>query len=296
MLDLSRVTLLVVETRAHKISKRVIEDCLHRCNFGDVLIFTDKPGLIPIAGARYIAVPDFPNKREAGAYYYGRAMAHVKTDFALLFEWDAGIFDENRWLPEFFKYDYIGAPWNINPRDPTVHHDVGNGGFTLMSKRLGHYICENVRRFPVYTDMDVSRTHRASYELAGFRWPDRHLAGKFSWELVARDRENFGFHGVFTWPWMLSRTEMITRATLMLETPYLLVKLDPLVQKWPTIWQDLPAGAEAKFAAECYNYNTQPRPGHHTPRSPFLGIMQRQLMERQRRLQVRIPPISDGKA
>src|ERR1039458_8310743 len=93
MLDLSRVTLLFVETRAHAVTKRVIDDCLLKANFGDVLIYTDKPDLIPVGGARYEIVPDFPDKKEAGRFYYGEAMAKVETDFALMLEWDAGICD-----------------------------------------------------------------------------------------------------------------------------------------------------------------------------------------------------------
>lgn len=223
MLDLSRVTLLFVETRAHKVTKRVIDDCIARVNFGDILIFTDKPDLIPIPGARYIAVPDFPNKVEAGRFYYSKAMAHVETDFALMLEWDAGIFDETKWLPEFFSYDYIGAPWPYTIS--RGRFDVGNGGFTLMSKKLGHFICQHAQDFPCVTDMDVCKKYREQYENAGFVWPNSDLASCFAWELGERNPNHFGYHGAFTWPDLLPMEEVVERAKLMLESNYLTHKL-----------------------------------------------------------------------
>src|SRR6185369_12875400 len=111
MLDLRNTTLLFVETRAHKITARVIEDCIRKADFGEIVVFTDKRDLIQIPNIpicrdimtsamtgvepeifhprpRFIPCVDFPNKREAGEFYYAHAMSEVKTDFALLLEWD----------------------------------------------------------------------------------------------------------------------------------------------------------------------------------------------------------------
>lgn len=250
MLNLKNTTLLFVETRAHKITKRVIEDCISKCNFGEILIFTDKPELIPVPGARYIDVPDFPNKREAGKFYYCTAMEEVTTDFALLLEWDAGIFNENKWLSDFFNYDYIGAPWMVRPGDT---QDVGNGGFTLMSRKLGQRLCFDRRQHPVYTDMDVSRAARTRLEPQGFKWPHRTLASCFSWELGPRNPEHFGFHGNFTWPTTLPRAEIIERAALLTETPYLRSKIAPLIKAAPWVLAELP-----KDALDRYNIDAAP--------------------------------------
>lgn len=246
MLDLSRVTLLFVETRAHAITARVIEDCLSKATFGAVLIYTDQPDRIPVPGARYISVPDFPNKREAGMFYYGEAMANVSTDFALMLEWDAGIFDPAKWRPEFFNYDYIGAPWMVGPGDT---QDVGNGGFTLMSRSLGLYVYENRKRLPVTTDWDFCRVQRRHYEAAGFKWPKRDLASLFAWELGPRNPEHFGFHGAFTWPYVLTRAEVIERATLLTQTPYLLTKMTDLVKHAPWLETELAPADWAKYRA-----------------------------------------------
>lgn len=233
MLDLTNTTLLFVETRAHEITKRVIADCMAKASFGGVLIYTDRPDLIPVPGARYIDVPDFPNKKFAGQFYYAKAMMSVETDFALMLEWDAGIFDPDKWLPQFFDFDYIGAPWVIRREDHGVR-DVGNGGFTLMSRVLGRHICEQFDTYPVFTDMDVCHKQRHNYERAGFKWPKRDLAAKFSWELGPRDPNHFGYHGAFNWPTVLSPEEVLIRARLMLaKSDYMRVKANDLFRSAP---------------------------------------------------------------
>lgn len=244
MLDLSRVTLLFVETRAHEITKRVIDDCLTKADFGDVLIYSDQPERIPVGGARYEKVPDFPNKEEAGRFYYSAAMAKVETDFALMLEWDAGIFDASKWRSEFFNYDYIGAPWVRPIGDP---HDVGNGGFTLMSKRLGHFVCQNRQRYPVTTDWNFCRDQRRNFERHGFKWPNAALASYFAWELGPRNYDHFGYHGAFNWPEVLSRNEVILRANMMTKTEYLVTKMLDLVKVAPGIVDKLEPEARARF-------------------------------------------------
>lgn len=256
MLDLTNTTLLFVETRAHKITARVIEDCLRKVDFGEIVVYTDKPELIPAPNfqirrgnvlddafkvltpaIRYIPCVDFPNKKLAGEFYYGKAMEAVTTDFALMLEWDGGIFDPKMWHDEFFDFDYIGAPW---PDRHTNPHSVGNGGFTLMSKRLGHFIIQNTARHSVATDMDVARKHRGFYEENGFKWPEPDLASFFSWELGPRNPDHFGYHGVFNWPALLERDELIARASLMLETEYLLSKIQPLIRVAPWLMTVIP--------------------------------------------------------
>jgi hypothetical protein len=276
MLDLSRVTLLFVETRAHGITKRVIDDLTSKVNFGDILLYTDKPELIPVPGARYELVPDFPNKKLAGQFYYGKAMEKVETDFALLLEWDAGIFDETKWRPEFFNYDYIGAPWQT-----TDDLKVGNGGFTLMSRNLGHFVCSHVDQFPVSTDWDFCRVQRPHYEAAGFKWPTRDLASLFSWELGPRNPDHFGYHGAFNWPTVLPREEVVERARIMIKSPYLTLKMKDLFRT--ATWLD-----KELTVSELAAYHAAVPPGYHLrPRIPgAISPQQRaalQLMEVQRR-------------
>ena len=59
----------------------------------------------------------------------------VQEDYCLIVQADGYAVNPSSWTPEFLKYDYIGSPFNLqwlhNP-----YYAVGNGGFSLRSKRL----------------------------------------------------------------------------------------------------------------------------------------------------------------
>jgi len=65
---------------------------------------------------------------------------HVDTDHCLVVQADGYVLDESAWSYDFLRYDYIGAPWRVSENaylDPWGRHvRVGNGGFSLRSKKL----------------------------------------------------------------------------------------------------------------------------------------------------------------
>lgn len=227
MIDLRQLTLVVVATRGHALTKIAIEDCLRQAEFGAVLIYTDDPARVGIPNAQYFEVPDWDNKKAAGQFYYAKAAENVRTPAGLYLEWDAGIFNPGKWKPEFMQYDYIGAPWNTSD-----DMKVGNGGFTIMSQRLGNFLVTNFKNYPCYTDWDVCRTWRKKIEHAtGFKWAPYELAREFAWELAPRSPNTFGYHGIFRWPEMIGHEETARRVVLMTEDPYLITKLPPLFKE-----------------------------------------------------------------
>ena len=60
----------------------------------------------------------------------------VNSDFCLVFQDDGFIVNPELWEDEFFNYDWIGSPWPLYMGWPREGHQVGNGGFSLRSKRL----------------------------------------------------------------------------------------------------------------------------------------------------------------
>jgi hypothetical protein len=65
---------------------------------------------------------------------------HVETRFALVVQADGYVINPELWRDEYLNFDYIGAPW---PRSRHAYIDpfgnqqrVGNGGFSLRSRRL----------------------------------------------------------------------------------------------------------------------------------------------------------------
>jgi len=262
MIDLHQITLVMVATRAHDLSKIAINDCLRQAAFGDVLIYTNDQARVQIPGARYFSVTDWDNKKDAGRFYYSAAAANVETPFGLFIEWDAGIFNPGKWRDDFLAYDYVGAPWNTGD-----DLKVGNGGFTLMSKRFGDFLCKETLRFPVTTDWDICRTHRRGIEAAGgFKWAPYEVAQDFAWELAPRSPNTFGYHGIFNWPDMIGHPETIQRVKLMVDDTYLCTKLAPLFKSAPWLVEAIGTAAFEKYLSAI--------PNNVRPARPFGAIQQ----------------------
>ena len=88
----------------------------------------------------------------------------VNGKFALIVQADGYVINPHSWTSEFLNYDYIGAPWPLTDSayiDPFGNHQrVGNGGFSLRSKKLlqtplTNAITWNVNEGNYYKHMNV---------------------------------------------------------------------------------------------------------------------------------------------
>jgi len=59
----------------------------------------------------------------------------IQEDHFLLIQADGYAVNSSAWSDDFLQYDYIGSPFNVN-LVPDSKFAVGNGGFSLRSKRL----------------------------------------------------------------------------------------------------------------------------------------------------------------
>lgn len=267
MLNLPDVTLIMVETKVHDLARVALDDALARVNFGGALVYTDRPELFEYPAVRrvppkwteqsdyslvkvepavrVIQVPDWPDKLKAEAFYYMESQQAATTSHALMYQWDAGVRDVNCWTDDFLAYDYIGAPWpgkRGGQWTPKPGFTVGNGGFTLMSKRLSDFLYANRERLRVQTDMDLSYRAREECERAGMKWAPEDVAYRFAFEHgdnAQRYTPSFGYHDVFNWHLALPQAEVIRRARLMMENPYVrqTTKLSSLNNACPYVQQ-----------------------------------------------------------
>jgi hypothetical protein len=60
----------------------------------------------------------------------------VDSEYCLVFQDDGFIVNPGLWEDEFYNYDWIGSPWPLYMGWPREGHQVGNGGFSLRSKKL----------------------------------------------------------------------------------------------------------------------------------------------------------------
>jgi hypothetical protein len=140
---------------------------------------------------------------------------HFDTEFILTTQHDGYVINPHSWTNEFLEYDYIGAPWPIreqayiSPFNENIR--VGNGGFSLRSKKLTLVPQEVEVPFDCTTgdfykhfnqnnfneDGCISVHNRHIFESAGCRFAPVNLASKFSQELDVPENLGvlpFGFH------------------------------------------------------------------------------------------------------
>ncbi len=229
MLALPHVTLVIAETRAHALAARTINDLVGRVQFGDILIYSNDCAAIPVPGARYITVQDWPNKIASGQFYYSEAATRIETSHALLMEWDAGLNEPEAWTDDFLQYDFIGAPWpgrgHSHVKDGM---NVGNGGFMLQSKRLADFLFANQKRIVCATDFHLACHHRRQIEReGGFKWAHESVAERFAFEgwnygyaVPGVKPKSFGYHGCFNWELMLGREETLARTRMLVDNQF----------------------------------------------------------------------------
>jgi hypothetical protein len=135
-------------------------------------------------------------------------LAHGLTDtpHVLHCEWDAMVANPLAWNEEWLKCDYIGAPWPRHYANgwPTcdAHNCVGNGGFSLRSRRLYERCKEAVKGQEDGPGMRVhdawiGRTLRPWLEREGLVFATPAEAYRFSCENAVYSGQ-FGIHGTTT--------------------------------------------------------------------------------------------------
>lgn len=170
-----------------------LRTCMDKLSFAECLLFTDKA--IDTGGnCRVVPIPRLESSRDYSQFILRRLADHVRTSHCLIAQWDGFVLNANCWDPEFLEFDYIGAPW---PHF-TDGRDVGNGGFSLRSRRLLE-ACRDPRfRLGAAEDVAICRVNRSLLEQEhGVRFADRQTAEQFSYERTVPPDPTFGFHGVF---------------------------------------------------------------------------------------------------
>ena len=134
---------------------------------------------------------------------------HFDTDFVLVIQMDSKVMKPEAWDNGFFGYDYIGAPWDLeysNKRNwrhgwLRKHHKdsknkdfwVGNGGFSLRSKKLCQWLKNNAKYCDVHEDNYISILLRSDIEAAGMKFAPYEVAKRFAVE-KANYEGQFGVH------------------------------------------------------------------------------------------------------
>lgn len=175
---------------------RALAACLDQIGFADVLLFTDTSVQSGCPDIRVVPIERLRSSEAYSRFLLTDLVNHIETSHCLVAQWDGHVLDSARWRPEFLDYDYIGARW---PQFGDGH-DVGNGGFSLRSRRLMQACRAPEFRASHPEDLAIGRANRAWLEARGLRFAPPALADLFATERAGDLATSFGYHGVFNMP------------------------------------------------------------------------------------------------
>lgn len=219
MIKLDNVTIISLAGINFESAVRAIEYSQKGITFADSKILSpEKPSYLP-ASVRWEQTPNLrlrsPGIDDYSHYFLFEIWKHVDTDFALVVQGDGFVINPSSWTNEFLEYDYIGAPW---PKRQDSYIDpfgnqrqVGNGGFSLRSKKLlsvpqkieipwdvnADQYYKQFNEKGLAEDGNISVHNRHLFESQGCVYADVKVAARFAREMPVREGflvKPFGFH------------------------------------------------------------------------------------------------------
>ena len=196
------VSLICADTtaKAH-LAARAIDRTLEQIQVEDFAFLTNQSMERCFNGTATV-IPDIKGLEGYSNWCIKEMSEHVTSSHALVIQADGYVLNGNAWDDNFLSYDYIGAPFNPSGV-------VGNGGFSLRSKRLLDYMAKAGWDDCHPEDSAICVRHREELEKQGFKFAPLEVAERFAIEGRSWDREewtgmpnlyanSFGFHSFLT--------------------------------------------------------------------------------------------------
>lgn len=211
----ARTTLCVVDTQTHALAARAMRLSLTAMDFADALFISDSGA--DTGGARHVAIAPLAGRAAYSRFVMKDLLRHIETEHVLLIQWDGYVVNPEAWRDDFLDHDYIGARWGFH-KDA---HCVGNGGFSLRSRRLLEALQDPaIDRFEPEDEM-ICRLYRPMLESRyGMRFAPPEVADRFSFETTYPQSRPLGFHGLFNM-WLFLDDAEVADFVAMLPRPVL---------------------------------------------------------------------------
>lgn len=203
-LKLPKVTLVTVSSVHLKETVQALKYSMKDIEYAEaILISHEKPEDLPL-DITFVKCDKISSLDAYSKFMLFDLAKHIHTDFALIVQHDGYVVRPDRWSDDFLNYDYIGAPW---PHGSHFTKDgtpvlVGNGGFSLRSKRMLNIFNELNLPFSDgetgYFNEDgvICNYFRKELEQANIVFAPTEIAQRFSLEdkSFKRNIKPFGFH------------------------------------------------------------------------------------------------------
>ncbi len=188
MLQLPGVTLVCIDTANHALALRALAQSCAAIRFARVLFLTDSvPDGVAVPGdVEIVAIAPITSRDAYSTFVLKDLLPFVDTGHVLLVQWDGYVANPGAWDAAFLECDYLGAKWYW-------HHDgmrVGNGGFSLRSRRLLEALRDPRIQLVEAEDTTIGRTFRPLLEREhAIRFGSEALADQFCVRSGVSDRE-----------------------------------------------------------------------------------------------------------
>jgi tetratricopeptide (TPR) repeat protein len=194
MIDASSVTLACVDTLNPRLALRALDRSRSGIRFArTVLLTTSVPAEIP-SGVEVATIAPIASREAYSQFVLKSLVEHVSTAHVLLVQWDGYVVNPAAFDRAFLDVDYLGARWFWHEDG----HDVGNGGFSMRSRRLLEALQDPRIELIDAEDTTICRTFRPLLERDhGIRFADARLADRFAFEASYPVGKPFGFHGLY---------------------------------------------------------------------------------------------------
>lgn len=174
---LKDVTLVLADSRRPDLAERAMRKCTDKVKFGDIKLFTRE---------------HLHSLQDYCRFMLKDLIKHnIKTSHVLVAQWDGYVMNDKAWRDDWLRFDYIGAPWNDGK--------VGNGGFSLRSKKLLEALQDSRFSEPFMPeDQQICKAWRKILEKEyGIKFATPEVARQFSVENDVYAGQ-FGFHSYLT--------------------------------------------------------------------------------------------------
>lgn len=182
--------------------------CCQMIDFADVKLIThEKPKNLPNFIKWEESSYPMDTYQKYNRYVFLDLGKHIETSHCLLVQYDSWIIHPELWNDAWLMYDYIGAPWPIRENsyigDNGERVRVGNGGFSLRSKKLQdapRLLGLEHKEEQGYWNEDGNFCCYSRKELLeyGIKYAPIEIASIFSYENEVEENqsvvETFGFH------------------------------------------------------------------------------------------------------
>jgi len=212
-IKLNNVTLLAVSSVNIDLVQDALKISSYEIDFASIkLLYTSEPK-IKFPEIEYIHIPEM-NLDGYSKFIVEDLNKYFNTTHCLIVQSDSFIVNPNEWNDDFLNFDYIGAPWtkSVSPKKnlniELLNNRVGNGGFSLRSKKLA-LVCKELNfsdlklKFSISNEDIIICHYLYDYmKKNNIKFAPINLASNFSMEDEKTNNQYgydinkvFGFHG-----------------------------------------------------------------------------------------------------